>query len=91
MAADTPPVGMRWNHTFKGGHYDYIEKGEVEFAVSRLAEAGERLAQALLHARSGGKIPDEYLDLIQQDWAALAARHGVRLDSRGRSDRPSDS
>lgn len=89
--ADTPPNSMRWNHTFKGGHYDYIEKGEVEFAITRIAEAGERLNQALLHARAGGETPKEYLDLIERDWRSLADRYGVRLASRGRSDRPSES
>lgn len=86
-------MGMRWNHTFKGGHYEYIEKGEVEFAATRLAEAGERLNQALLHARAGEEMPEEYLDLIQRDWAALAARHGVKAEvlRLGRSDRPSES
>lgn len=82
---------MRWSHTFKGGHYEYIEKGEVEFAVTQLAEMGERLNEALAHARAGGEIPEEYLDRLQAEWRRLAARHGVKSESLGRSDRPSES
>ena len=89
--ADTQPEGMRWNHTFRGGHYEYIERGEVGFAVSRLAEAGERLQQALSHAREGGEVDGAYLDLIQRDWKALVARYGVKPDCPGRSDKPSGS
>lgn len=82
---------MRWSHTFKGGHYEYIEKGEVGYALSRISEAGERLQEALSHARAGGKVDEAYLDLIQRDWDALVARYGVKSESRGRSDRPSES
>jgi len=82
---------MKWSHTFRGGHYDYIEKGEVGFALSRLAEAGQRLQEALSHARGGGSVDEAYLDLIQKDWAALAARYEVKSESRGRSDKPSES
>lgn len=85
---------MRWNHTLRTGCHDYIEKGEVEFAATQLAEAGERLHAALLHYRSKG-VNDEaflnYLDIITKDWQRLAAQHGVRSDCRGRSDRPSES
>ncbi len=85
---------MRWNHTFRGGHYEYIERGEVEFSCTQLAEAGQRLHAALLHFRSKG-VNDEaflnYLDLVTKDWERLAAQHGVKSDCRGRSDRPSES
>lgn len=82
---------MRWSHTFRGGHYEYIEKGEVGFALTQLAEAGERLNQALLHARRGGVVDETYLGVIQRDWTALATRYGVKSESLGRSDRPSES
>jgi hypothetical protein len=80
---------MRWNHTFRGGHYEYIERGEAEFALRRIAEAGERLTQALTHARAGGDVDGAYLDLIQRDWEALVARYGVTAG--GRSDKPPES
>jgi hypothetical protein len=71
-----------WGHTFRCGGFDYVEQREADALVVRLAEAGERLQQAIKEARSGRLVESEYLDLIQADWEALEAKHGVKQTGR---------
>lgn len=63
-----------WKHTFRAGHFNYVEQTEVEARLTRLEEAGERLSRALQSARQGIKIGEEYNEVIQGDWKALTAK-----------------
>lgn len=69
----------KWGHTIRAGCVDYVSQEEADATVKRLAEAGQRLQEAIKTARSGQLVETEYLDLIQADWKALATRHGVEI------------
>jgi hypothetical protein len=71
-----------WGHTIRAGCVDYVSQDEADARMTRLVEAGQRMHEAIKEARSGRLVESEYLDLIQADWVALEAKHGVKQTGR---------
>lgn len=78
LLGSTPTRPCAWGHTIRAGCVDYVDQREANASVTRLAEAGQRLQEAIKEARQGRLVETEYLDLIQADWKAVATRYGVK-------------
>lgn len=82
LLGGSPTRSYAWGHTIRAGCIDYVDQREADASVTRLAEAGQRLQEAIKEARAGRLVETEYLDLIQADWKAVATRYGVKESGR---------